>query len=52
MIKEGSLLLPLFGIGAKYGESVSTNSLSIGIEDIVSESSFEPLKVIIPLIDI
>ena len=46
---DGSLDFPLYGKGAKYGESVSTNSLSIGIEETVSASSVEFLKVIIPL---
>ena len=31
LVFDGSFLLPLFGTGAKYGESVSTNNLSEGI---------------------
>ena len=49
---DGSLDLPLYGIGAKYGESVSTSKFSIGIDDTVSVSSVELLKVIIPLTEI
>ena len=30
-INEGSFVNPLFGTGARYGESVSIRSLSIGI---------------------
>ena len=52
VIKDGSLFCPLFGIGDKYGESVSTNNLFIGINDTASASRFEFLNVIIPLIDI
>ena len=47
------ICMVLYGIeGVKYGESVSTKSFSIGIEDIVSTSSVELLKVIIPLTEI
>ena len=49
---EGSFNLPLKGSGAKYGESVSTNKFSIGIEATASVSFVEFLKVIIPLIEI
>ena len=51
-MNEGSFVFPLKGIGAKYGESVSTKSLSTGIYDAASTKSEEFLKVTIPLIDI
>ena len=44
--------MPLYGKGAKYGESVSTSNFSRGIFDTVFNSSPEFLKVIIPLTDI
>ena len=52
VIKDGSLFCPLLGIGDKYGESVSTNNLFIGINYTASASRFEFLNVMIPLIDI
>ena len=48
-IKLGSFFFPRIGIGAKKGLSVSTNSLSCGINLKVSCSSRLSLKVIIPL---
>jgi hypothetical protein len=51
-INEGSLADPLFGIGARKGESVSIRSLSMGIEDAVFCNSLLLLKVIIPLREI
>ena len=44
----GWLSFPLFGSGDRYGESVSTNILSIGISFIVSLNSPAFLKVTIP----
>ena len=52
IIYEGSLDLPLNGIGARYGESVSTSNLFKGIMDTASLISVESLKVTIPLIEI
>ena len=46
---DGSLLLPLFGSGAKNGLSVSIKILLISICLNVSCKSIEFLKVIIPL---
>jgi len=51
-INEGSLVDPLFGSGARKGESVSISSLSTGIKDAVSCNSILFLKVIIPLKEI
>ena len=51
-INEGSFVNPLFGTGARYGESVSIRSLSIGIEEAVSCNSILFLKVIIQLKEI
>ena len=45
----GSLLLPLSGSGERYGESVSTKILLVGMDLKVSTSSLFFLKVIIPL---
>ena len=50
--KEGSLHLPLYGTGAKYGESVSTSNLFKGKSLTIFLSSFDLLKVIIPDNDI
>ena len=52
IIKDGSLSFPLNGIGARYGESVSTNNLFKGIMETASTMSAEFLKVTIPLIEI
>jgi hypothetical protein len=49
LIKLGSFFLPLIGIGAKKGLSVSTSNLSKGIVLNVSCKSKLFLKVIIPL---
>ncbi len=44
-INEGSLIDPLFGIGARKGESVSIRSLSIGIKDM--KKVYDRIKTII-----
>ena len=49
---DGSLDFPLLGNGDKYGESVSTRSFSIGIDDTVLANSEDFLNVIIPLTEI
>ena len=51
-MNEGSFVDPLFGTGARKGESVSIRSLSIGIDKAVFRSSMLFLKVIIPLKEI
>ena len=48
-INDGSFFLPLFGIGAKNGLSVSINIFSKGKDLNVSCKSKEFLNVIIPL---
>ena len=52
VIKLGSLDLPLNGSGAKYGESVSTSILSLGISANVLANSLDFLKVTTPLAEI
>ena len=44
IIYEGSLSFPLWGEGAKYGESVSTKMFSIGIDEIVIARSSDFLN--------
>ena len=50
--KLGSFDLPLKGTGAKYGESVSTKILSLGISLNVEANSWDFLKVTTPLAEI
>ena len=52
IILAGSLDFPLLGSGDKYGESVSTNNLFIGIYDTASTKLIDFLNVIIPLSEI
>ena len=48
LIKDGSFVFPLIGMGAKKGLSVSNNKRFKGRDFIVSLKSFAFLKVIIP----